>query len=347
MTLQQPLWLLLAVLLPLVFVFWRRRGHVIFSDTRLVRRSLIAKGLQLAAEAMFALALLAGLIALANPTVPDEPSTKTILGRDLIIAVDVSASMGFEFKGSLAKLETAPGLDGQVPVSELKREKPGGGIDPNKLGSDTPGLRRIDAAQRAILTFIRDRYLAKNGDRIGMITFDDRPRIAWPLSHDLRMIYRQAQFIDKTLGLGTNFGGRPPGPLDLAITQFEELGQATNKVIILVTDGEDDLDGYVQRRLVELLKKNNVRLYLVGVGETLAKNDVDIMKVATSVGGRVFRVEDAKSMQECFATIDSLERSAVTYEQVEEHKTVFFYFAMAAAALLALGVIIEFVVINQ
>jgi len=39
---------------------------------------------------------------------------------------------------------------------------------------------------------------------------------------------------------------------------------------------------------------------------------VDIYKVAKAVGGRVFRVEDTQSLNDCFATIDKLEKSELT-----------------------------------
>lgn len=344
MVLQQPEWLLLSLILLPVFLLLRRRGHLRFSSTQLVRRSYLGHVLRLVPDALCSAGLIAALVALANPVVPDEPARNEVLGRDIILALDISPSMGDAFNGTLpAMQQKIPQLDMQLPPSKSRKAT----SKTNTALAKGGNLRRIDAAQRAILNFVRYRYTAQMGDRVGLIVFDDRPRISYPLSHDLRMVYRQLQLMDQALGNGTNFGSYPPGPLDLAVKVFNELGQAQQRVIILITDGEDDLSGSTKKRLYELLKDNGVRLYLVGVGETLAKADVDIIKVAEQSGGRVFRVENSESMLQCFATIDSLERSVISYELTERQRTVFYRYALLALYLFGSAVLAEFFIITQ
>jgi Ca-activated chloride channel homolog len=345
MTFAQPIWFVALLALPLLFVL-KKRGFLGFSDNRLLDASKRSATLRLMSKAPLffaASAMILMVVALARPQVPGDPVPRTIPGRDIILAVDISFSMSFPFKGELAKHETPPELEFQVPFNERRRNDKGLHFDQPKDGK----LQRVHAAQSAMLQFIENRWKGDTGDRIGLVVFDVRPRYAWPITDDLRMLYRKAQFIQNNLGTGTNFGKNPPGPIDLAAEHFKESGQAKSRVLILVTDGEDDIDPRTKQRLAQILSENNIRLYLVGVGETLVKKDVGIIQLAEQVGGRIFRVEDTDSIKKCFETIDQLEKSEVTISQLETRNDVFFYFAWAALVAFALFLISEVFVLNR
>lgn len=346
MTFHQPFWLGLILLLPLAWLFFRRRGFVRNSSVDRLPKNRFMGWVRFAPDACYLAALALLLVALADPFVPGEPTEKTQFGRDIVVAVDISLSMANEIKGSLPDHETKiPELDPPLPVSGLKgrREKSffGGERDAGAK------MRRIDAAQIAVLSFVRSRYQAARGDRIGMIVFDERPRVSWPLTHDLRMIYRKGQFVNFGLGLGTNFGKEFPGPIDMAAQQLKELGQAASKVVILVTDGEDSLGGEAMKRVFDLLSEQNIHFYVIGIGETLAQRDVDITRLAEAVGGKVFRVESTTELNECFAAIDQMERSPISKDVFGSDLSVFFQFAWLALIFLAAAVCGELFVVNQ
>jgi Ca-activated chloride channel homolog len=343
MTFAQPLWFGALLLLPLLFLL-KKKGYLGFSDNRLLGGN--SRFLRLLTKLPLALACLALtllVVAMAKPQIPGPPQHKTIPGRDIIFTVDISFSMTFPFKGSIEPHETPPDLAFKTPFNERRHEEKGFQFTPPPPGK----LERIHPLQNALLRFIENRYEEKTGDRIGLIVFDTQPRYGWPLTDDLRMLYRKAQFIQNNLGTGTNFGKNPPGPLDLAVQHFKESGQAKSKVIIMVTDGEDEIDTATQQRLIKLLKENNIRFYLIGVGETLTHKDVDILKVADGVGGKVFRVEDASSMAECFATIDKMEKSEVTVSQIETRDDIFFYFVWAALGAFGLFLLSEIFILTR
>ncbi len=343
MTFAQPLWFGALVLLPLLFLL-KKKGYLGFSDHRLLGGNSRFLRLLSKLPMIFAsLALVSLVIAMAKPQVPGPPVHKTTPGRDIIFTVDISFSMTFPFKGTIEPHQTPPDLAFKTPFNERRHEEKGLQFVPPTDGK----LERIHPLQNALLRFIENRYEEKTGDRMGLIVFDVKPRYAWPITDDLRMLYRKAQFIQNNLGTGTNFGKNPPGPLDLAVQHFKESGQAKSKVLIMVTDGEDEIDPATQQRLVKLLQDNNIRFYLVGVGETLARQDVDILKVAGAVGGKVFRVEDAGSMAECFATIDKMEKSEVTVSELETRNDVFFYFVWAALAGFGLFLLSEIFILTR
>jgi len=339
MVLAQPLWLALLLLVPLPWLLLRRKGYVGYSDVRLAKTIGASNLLHLIPIILLSVGFASLSIAMARPQKVQVISTQTIKARDIIIAVDKSGSMGSFFEGTIPpRSSVGSDLDKALPP----RPKP-----VNQDGSPQENHRRIDAAQAAVLNFIRDRYAAQAGDRVGVILFDFMPYYSWPLTHDLKMIYRKIEFADEGVGGGTNFGEYKPGPIDFAADHFDELGQSVTKVLIMVTDGEDRISDGAMKRLQDVLKSRGIKLYVIGVGETLAHNDVDILKLAESVGGRAFRVENAKDLDDCFRSIDQLERSAVQIETSQKREEMFMAFAMAAAILLVLGVIGEALVLNQ
>lgn len=342
MTFAQPFWFAALLIVPLFFML-KTRGYLGFSDKRLLveKRSRLVQLLGYATPLLAVSTVVLMTVALARPQIPGDPTPRKIPGRDIVLAVDISFSMSFPFKGKLQPYETPPELAFAVPFAERRHEHKGLQYDQPK---DPNQLQRVHAAQDALLRFIENRWRGKTGDRMGMIVFDVAPRYAFPITDDLRMLYRKVQFLQNNLGTGTNFGTRPPGPIDLAVEHFKESGEAKSKVLILVTDGEEDIDAGTQNRLSRLVRENGIRLYVVGIGETLARKEVGIVKFSNSVGARIFRVEDAQSLQDCFNTIDRLEKSEVTIAQLETRDDMFFFFAWAALASLGLLLFAEVII---
>src|SRR6202044_1302968 len=116
-------------------------------------------------------------------------------------------------------------------------------------GSSPAGTRE-GAAGGGGGDFICQSYLTNSGDRVGLLEFSDSPTWLWPLTTDLKMPFRQAEFISYAAAGGTNFGEEPPGPIDYGAQMFRQLGQSKSRVFIMVTDGEDDLGPQVVARLV-------------------------------------------------------------------------------------------------
>jgi Ca-activated chloride channel homolog len=338
MVLAHPFWLLLLLLLPLPWIWLRRRGYTGFSAIRLANAVPGNTFLYRLPLALMSLGFIALIIALAQPQRVQIESTQSMKARDIIIAVDISGSMGGAFQGEIPQRAKNPELDRDLPPRPPKPVKP---------GEPPHTQRRVDAAQAAVIRFVEDRYLAHAGDRVGIMVFDFSPHWSWPLTHDLKMIYRKGEFVDEGLGGGTNFGEQKPGPVDAAAEHFDELGQSVTKVFIMVTDGEDNLSSSTVSRLADLMESRGVHFYLIGVGETLAQRDVDIIQLTQRVNGRVFRVENAKDMADCFASINEMERSVVQTDTTKKYDELFFYFAAAAVLLFLLGAAAEALIVSQ
>jgi len=343
MVLAHPFWLLLLPLLLLPWVGLRRKGFVGYSDNSLARGIPAGAMLYRLPLLLISLAFVLLVVALARPQRLHVQSSEADRARDIIVAVDISGSMGSPFAGEIPQRERRdPELDKELPVGPPRRGMSGG-----ELQSAPDNHRRIDAAQGAVIRFVEDRYLARAGDRIGIEVFDMSPHWSWPLTHDLRQIYRKGQFVDQGLGGGTNFGEFKPGPIDAAAEHFDEMGKSKTKVLIMVTDGEDNLSAATIDRLADVLQSRGIHFYLIGVGETLATRDVDIMRLAERVGGSVFRVENAQDLARCFDGINQMERSVIEVQSSVQHEELFFYFAAVAIFLFALGMIAEALITSQ
>jgi Ca-activated chloride channel family protein len=344
MVFAHPAWFFLipAVLIP--WLFFRGRSYVGHTDVGRMQKIATSSNLHRLPLIFLSLGFVSLLFALATPQHLYTEPQETVKARDIMIAVDKSGSMSSAFAGEVPKTRSGN--------SELDKELPP--LPPSPVLGDTywdagvqPKQRRIDAAQAAVLNFVHDRFVTNSGDRIGVLVFDNAPYISWPLTRDLKMIYRKVQLAGHGVGGGTNFGEYNPGPIDAAIDQFDQLGQSNTRVLIMVTDGEDGLSAGAQARLLKSLQSHGVRMYVIGVGPALAWQDVDIIRLAEAAGGRVFRVENGGDLNLCFETINSLEQSAVKVAGVHKHDERFFYFAYAAVFFFLLGFTAEAIVLNQ
>ncbi|MBU6452566.1 MAG: VWA domain-containing protein [Cyanobacteria bacterium REEB67] len=367
MTFSQPYWFAALLLIPVYWLFLRRRGKVGLTHLNGLGNGFGSRFLLVLPKLLFTLALVALIGALARPQRVYYEADDSIKARDIIITVDKSGSMGSPVTGD-APQHSAPATDLDkdfpgMPTSALDADKSAGG----SASSSSPGfagggqgsyggydgppdpntLTRIKVAQAAVLDFIRNRYIARQNDRIAVMTFDIYQYWFWPLTDDLKIIYRNAKFLSRTVGDGTNFGSIDPGPIDAAIAHFDEIGKARSKVIIMVTDGEDEISPEAMQRLTDKLNSHDVHFYVVGVGETLATQQVDVMRLADAVHGHVFRVEQAGDMQKVFEQIDSMERSSIKVASTEKRDERFIYFAFAALGLLTLGFFASLLVHNQ
>lgn len=355
MAFLQPVWLLLVLLLPLLWWKLRNRHYVGHSNTQLLPHAGgIGSRIILAIPAtLFSFAFVLMVIGLARPQESHIEGQEVIKTRDILMTTDISGSMGSPFGGEIPPPEKGnTELDKELPAIMKVRPPDKNGQFGNQnnqpqYGNAPVGQRRIDAAQAAIMRFIRNRFIAEQSDRIAIMSFDTEPHWSWPLTDDLKMIYRKGIFVDQGLGGGTNFGDMEPGPIDAACQHFDERGKAATRVLIMITDGEDRISQSTYERLKKIMTDRGIRFYIIGVGETLARRDVDIIRLATDVGGQVFRVENATDLAACFDTIDKMERSEIKVQTTIGFHDVFYRYVLVALVVFLLGALAEAFIVTR
>lgn len=255
---------------------------------------------------------------------PEDVEKKFLDTRDIIIAVDMSGSMG-----------------GAIP---------GGAPKDLDWPADKGAFRRLDLAQYAVKTFVSKR----EGDRVALMMFDDSTYKHWPLTDDLKIIMRKAELVSKTVGGGTNFEGPTEsdqrwGPIQTAIQHFNEYGQVRTKVLIMVTDGDSPISDERMEELSAQMKAIGGKIYVLGVGEDWTNPNPNshstdpLRKLVAGLGGKCFAVGDSKQMQEAINVVNSLEKSQMVLERTTTYKDAYQYFAAASVfslVLLALAVLV-------
>jgi Ca-activated chloride channel family protein len=110
---------------------------------------------------------------------------------------------------------------------------------------------------------IRDFARSLNGDRIGLIPFAGTAYLMCPLTIDYAAFLMSLD--DTQVGTVPRGGTAIAAALRVAVETFEKQS-AGDRVIVLVTDGEDH-EGKVEN-WIPTLKEKNIRVFAVGVGTT-------------------------------------------------------------------------------
>ena len=298
---QQPAWLLLLLLLPLLL----RKPRSSASLTWPASPALPTLRTRLMPLPKWLMALAAALVivALARPQRLLQDRTISTKGIDIGLVLDVSESM----------------------LAEDFR--------PN----------RLEASKRVAMNFV-DR---RPNDRFSVTIFAGEAFSPCPLTTDQRIVkeiiagIRHGVIRDNTaIGDG----------LATAINRLKD-SPAESKVIILLTDGENNA-GYIQPMVAaEIAQTLGIRLYTIGAGAAwqFDESPVDetlLTEMARITGGRYFRAQDAQALEQIYAEIDRLETTEIETTTLQETSEAFRGFAWAALALISLGLLLQFTVLR-
>jgi len=179
--------------------------------------------------------------------------------------------------------------------------------------------RRIDAVKELGSDFMSRR----SGDRLGLILFGSRAYLQSPLSFDVQTVQRflreaQIGFAGQETAIGDAIG--------LAVKRLRER-PASNRVLILLTDGQDTASTVDPLEAARLAATLEVRIYTIGIGaESLTlpgllgsplgsrtvnpSADLDersLQSIADVTGGRYFRARDPAELATIYSLLEELE----------------------------------------
>ena len=168
---------------------------------------------------------------------------------------------------------------------------------------DGKRMRRVDAVKQVVSQFISRR---KN-DRIGLIVFGQAayPVVPFTLDHDacLKIL---SQTDAGMAGPQTMIGDA----IGLAIKQFDN-GEAKQRVLILLTDGNDTGSRVPPRKAAEIAGQKGITIHVVGLGDPRATGEdkVDyatLGAIAKATGGQVFHGENRTELGKAYDTLDKI-----------------------------------------
>ena len=182
---------------------------------------------------------------------------------------------------------------------------------------------RLEVAKQTMKEFISLRKF----DRIGLVVFGTDAYTQVPLTNDYKIIGNFFDDIELSMaGDGTSIG--------MAIaTGLNRLKDSTtkSKIIVLITDGENNSGEIDPIRAAELAKELGIKIYTIGIGQeggapipyihpvfgkvysdTLTYLDEKTLKKISSItNGAYFRAIDKKSLQDIYVQIDTLEKTKI------------------------------------
>ncbi|MBS1599426.1 MAG: VWA domain-containing protein [Bacteroidetes bacterium] len=217
---------------------------------------------------------------------------------------------------------------------------------------------RMEAAKNVASEFIDSRPT----DRIGLVIFSGESFTMCPLTTDRSVL--KTQLFNVQSGLledGTAIGS------GLA-TGVERLrsSQSKSKVIILLTDGENNGGLIDPNTAKEIAKSQKVRVYTVGVGtegfasvpiqtpsgvimqrEKVSIDEKLLTQIANETGGKYFRAKDNESLSAIYKEIDKMEKSKIQISTYTKYSEQFFPLALIAAILLILEYVLRFTIFRK
>lgn len=210
---------------------------------------------------------------------------------------------------------------------------------------------RLEAAKDVAASFINGRP----NDNIGLVLFAGESFTQCPLTIDHTVLLNL--FKDIQTGMiedGTAIGVG----LATAVTRIKD-SQARSKVIILLTDGSNNMGQIAPATAAEIAKTFGIRVYAIGVGtqgeapypiQTAAgvrhvnlPVDIDeptLKQISSITGGQYFRATNTESLKEIYAEIDQMEKTKISVQEYskkqEEYKkwALFVFFLLLGEILL-------------
>ncbi len=217
---------------------------------------------------------------------------------------------------------------------------------------------RMEAAKNVALEFVEKRAT----DRIGVVIFSGESFTQCPLTTDQQVLQTSIENIHNgLLEDGTAIG-------DGLATGVDRLrnSKAKSKVIILLTDGENNGGLIDPSTAKEIAKTYGIKVYTVGVGTegyapfpvqtnlgVVMQNekvtiDEDLLKnIASETGGKYFRAKNTQGLNDIYDEIDHLEKSKIQTTTFTSFNEKFFPFAILALLFLLMEAVLRFTVLKK
>lgn len=211
---------------------------------------------------------------------------------------------------------------------------------------------RFEKSKELLSKFISQRV----NDRMGLVIFGGDAYTKIPLTFDnsmLREVVEKIKVDDITSNNRTAIGMG----VGVAINRLKE-SESKSKVIILMTDGENNYGELSPIDATKLAKELGIKIYTIGIGayernvpsffgvmRKVKNNELDenlLTKMAEETNGKYFRASDEKSFEEIFSEINKLEKTEIEKQDFVQKEELYISFVKASLVFLLIGLFFEF-----
>lgn len=239
------------------------------------------------------------------------------------------------------------------------------GIDIMMVLDFSASMNIEDLGQRSRTEIAKDmmeRFIkGRQNDRIGFVAFSGAPLTLSPPTLDYGLVMKSLK--DFQIGMladGTAIGDA----LALAVSHLRN-STAKSRVIVLLTDGDNNLGQIDPATAGDLAAGYGVKVYTIAIGRegrvkmpirtqtpfgnTIttyqwfdnALNPELLQQIAKVTGGRFYRVTDESALESVFHEIDSLEKTEVKAIENVKYDEIFQKPLKLGLLILALGMLLE------
>jgi Ca-activated chloride channel family protein len=193
---------------------------------------------------------------------------------------------------------------------------------------------RLEALKRIAEEFVDNRET----DRIGLVVYAAESYTKTPVTSDHELVkaaLKTVKYDNTVLKDGTGIGTG----LVTAVSRLKS-SKAKSRVIILLTDGENNSGTVAPEMAAEIADKFDIKVYTIGIGSTgyamqpsgniingemafenlPVRIDEDLMrKIAEKTGGKYFRATDNTSLKAVYDEINELEKSEIKDKRYQNY----------------------------
>ncbi|MCD6386376.1 VWA domain-containing protein [Candidatus Sumerlaeota bacterium] len=212
---------------------------------------------------------------------------------------------------------------------------------------------RLEAAKRVMEEFIEGR----KGDRIGIMVFATTSFLLCPLTLDYGVVKEFLENIEFDIvdGNSTAIGMA----LAYGVKKLKD-STAKSKVIILLTDGENNAGKIEPLTAAEMAEALGIRVYTIGVGsegtamvpvntpfgvryipQTVHIDEDTLRKIAKQTGGKYYRATSEKKLEEIYKEIDKLVKTKIEEKTHQFYDERMHYFVISALVLILLEAVMS------
>ncbi len=218
---------------------------------------------------------------------------------------------------------------------------------------DGQPANRIDIVKSVVSKFID----ARPNDRIGLIGFAGAPYLVSPLTLDHDWLQQNLERVQVgAVEDGTAIGSA----IATSVNRLRDQ-PGKSKVIVLLTDGQNNMGQITPQTAAEAAKALGVKIYTIAAGVrgeapvpvtdafgnkrlAMARVDVDegtLKKIASETGGKFFRATDTESLKHIYSEIDRMEKTTHQLKKFESQHELLAWAVLPALALLGAGLGLE------
>ena len=207
---------------------------------------------------------------------------------------------------------------------------------------------RIEAAKNVAAAFIADRP----NDNIGLTVFAGEAFTQCPLTTDHASLLNLLKNVRPDLAAtGLISDGTAIGMgLANAISRLKD-SKAKSKVVILLTDGANNMGDISPLTAAQIAKSLGIRVYTIGVGsKRVAAYEIDattLKSIAATGDGNFYLATNNKELRQIYSDIDKLEKSRILVKKFSKKYEAYQPFAIAALLMLLLEMLLRLTLLRR